>query len=288
MPCEILIHRNKNNYSHIDSVKDKQGVYKKGYIVIARDVPHSGWGNEEKFSAGNFVTVLISNATADELNSYIDSWKLEIDYILIGSDLTIDGHRYKIFSTNPGTSGLANITKTKAEKYLNNWNVDVFSFDVNEVVFDIKIFDMVKSKGYLDEEELVGLNAIEQSYNQITGEHIIEVDWSNYRSEVANRNSIASSIQNKIIRRNGTIISYNLNNQTGIFSIFRNDVLKWFKSDVKQKIIDSNVLYRRQYYIPEVDVDSLVQYSNNNSEPYELTKAQLSTYVNSFLDKVDA
>lgn len=292
MACEILIHRNKNNYSHTDTEKDKRAVYKKGYIVIGKTLPHSGWGNQEQFSAGNFVTVRVTDATWEELTEYAESWRMFIDYTKIGEDLSIDGHRFRVFSTNPGISGKGNLTREKIENYLDKWNANIFSISTNEVVIDVTINNLLRSPAFWDYVPGDGLADIEYqqlSYNQTTGEHVYLLNYSNVKPEIQNRNAVASRIAHRLSKRGVTFSNHNPSNQTAEATIFRNDVLLHFRNEVYKDVANKFPLYRRQYYIEEADVDSLVNYStNNNGNPYELTKANFLTYIKSMLDKGDA
>lgn len=289
MACEIMIHRNSSNYSNPNAELDRQGVYKKGYIVGGRTLPHAGWGNQERFEAGKFVFIKITDADWSEFEGYDREWELEIDYQKMGEDLTTDGHRFSIFSTNPGLSFRGAITREKAENWLNNWNVTIHSTGLNEITIDCIIWEMLKSKGFWDRPEgLQGLTANEDSYNQTTGEHVISINWSNYLPNVK-RSMLAKNFQHRIEERGGEIITFDLQSETGTFKITRNDVLLWFRQEVYYLVRKFNVIYRRKFYLPEATVDQLTQYSaNNNNEPYEATKAEFINYVESMLDKENA
>jgi len=292
MACEILIHRNKNNYSHSNIEKDKRAVYKKGYIVMGKTLPHSGWGNQEQFSAGNFVILRITDAIWEEVRSYADHWRMLIDYTKIGEDLVVDGHRFRVYTTNPGVSGYGNLTLQKIENYLDDWNAIVFSNTTNEVVIDCVINDMLRSKSYWDYvpgDGIVDVQYSETSYDQGTGEHIYDLDYSNVRPEIVDRNEIYTRLERRLLLRNATISNHDSINQIMTVSIFRNDVLTYFRDEVYKDVANRFPLYRREYYIDSTDVDSLVTYSTNHSgEPYEVTKAEFLTYMKSQLDRSDA
>ena len=286
MSCELVIHKNINNYAHVDEEKDRRGVYKKGYIVAVRANPNNIHSDKEKL---NFTFVRVTDADVAELESYSKEWEMYIDYELVGSDTSIDGYRYRIFSTNPGVSFRGAITLTKAQKYLDNWNVDIFSTAQNEIVVDVTVFDMLKSKGFWDRPEgLTGMTASEVSYNESTGEHIIDVDWSNFLPNVEHREGVAQEMQSRILQRGGTVIDYDLQAETGRFSMYRNDVLTWFRDDVYSQLRKQFIHYRRQFYIEPSLVDTIENSFVTNGTPMEVTKSQLATYVKSMLDKVDA
>lgn len=288
MACELQIHRNPNNYVHPDVETNKTGVYKKGYIVTGKNLPHSGWGAKERFDYGTFVYLTVSDASWEELEDYNRSWELKIDYEKLGQNLSVDGHRYRIFGTNPGVSLRGAVSPQRVAAYLDLWNVSVVSWNSNEVVVDVAIYDMLRSKGFWDRPEgLQGLTASE-NYNQSTGDHIVTVDWSNYMP-TESRNIIASNLRSRILQRGGVIDSVDSQNQVGTFTINRTDVLKWFRTDLFDKVRKQGLLYRREFYIPESDVDNLVQYStNHNGDSYTVTKAQLASTVQSMLTKADA
>lgn len=286
MNCEIVIAKDPYNFVHPDENKDRSGVYKKGYFVSARENPNDVHSDKEKLF---FTFIRVSDADADELNEiYEKMWELEIDYELVGSNTTIDGHRFRLFSVNPGVSLRGEITLSKAQSYLDNWNTSIFSVSQNEIVIDIIIYDMLRSKGFWDREEgLQGLTASELSYKKTTGIHTVQVDWSNYLPEFP-RSKIAKELQKRILQREGIINSVDLENNIGEFSITRNSVLKWFRSDLFEKIRKNNVVYRRLFYIEPNIVDFVENYFITNGTGYSVTKAELSTYVKSMLDKASA
>lgn len=290
MPCEIIFHRINQTRSPQDTSIGKRQNYRKGYPVQVLDLPlpPGGWGKGCDFSTGKSVSLQILDASADDIKDYIhSSWELEIDYDLIGSNISVDGHRFKIFSTNPGVSGYGNLTIEKIENYLHSWNVDIFSHRKNEIVIDIIIDKVLRSSGFWDMENLKNLSIEEIDYEQNTGIHQYSLDYSNFLSD-KNRVKVGKFLRNKILSRNGIIISNDIDNQIGKFSIKRIDVLTHFKSDIYNKIKYNNVLYRRKYYLPENIIDQLVEYSNNNGgQPYSTYKSVFLSLIESLLNKVD-
>jgi hypothetical protein len=138
MPVEILIKTDVHgdgtvNYTHSDPVKDRAGVFKKGYPVTSKDVPHPGWGMKERLPW--FVVVRITDATKEQVDNYLKSWERILDYEVLQS--TPQGFRLKVFCTNPGNSGLGNITKEMVESYIEKYGGKIKEFTINSVTFDI-------------------------------------------------------------------------------------------------------------------------------------------------------
>lgn len=292
MACEILIYRNPRNYSHPDIEKDKRSVYKKGYIVGGKTLPHTGWGNKEVFSAGNFVHVKIKDATWEELKDYAETWNINIEYTKLGEDLSIDGHRFKVYTTNPGVSGKGNLTRNKIENYLNKWNVTIHSIDINEVVIDLTINNLLKSRAYWGSVPGDGLGDLIYSqinYDEVSGEHVYNLDYSAVKSDITNRSIVANKLSKRLGKRGVTFSNHDTVNQTANATIFRNTVLTYFRDEVKNDVANSSILYKRQYYIDIPNVNYLVYYSTHHGgDPYEITKAQLQTSIKSMSDEVNA
>jgi len=266
VPCEILVKTNVHSggvvdYEHIDAEKDRAGVAKKGYLGTMFDAPkvHRGF----KDGLPYYCAVRVTDATAAEVNGMIassfseksinQSWKRKIDFATVNNNVTIDGWRIRVFATNPGFSNLAGITREMVENYLTKWNAVVFSATANEVIFDVAIFeDAVNDPGAIQSRGFWGAIPTDVSFNEIsyvegTGVHAIEADYSlsSFSSE---------QVQKRIFVRGGVIVSDISSVIT--FTINRTDVFHWFQQEVK-KVLET-IIYRRQFYIPEAVVDTII------------------------------
>jgi hypothetical protein len=265
MPCEIQIktdhHARAVNYEHPDIEKDRRGVYKKGYPVSIFDEPKVHRGFKEGLPC--FCYVRVTDATAAEVDAMIVStfsgtsllqqWDREIDFATVNNDPVIDGWRIRTFATNPGATGLANITQAMVENYLTRWNAEVFSSAANEVVYDVAVFeDSLSNPGALQSEGFweVSPNGIvftETAYNSGTGDHTVEADYSATSFE-------PTKVEGRVVERGGTVDSHAA--QVITFTINRTDVFQWFQQEVKEAV--ENTIYRRQFRIPEATVDTII------------------------------
>lgn len=303
MPCEILIkgdtHGNGTvNYEHPDPEKDKSGVYKKGYPVSIRSYPHSGWGYMEGYPY--FVQARVTDADVADVESLISDtfggnsinqeWTREIDFATVNNDISIDGWRIRVFTTNPGVNDFAGVTQSMVESYLNKWNAKVFSVAANEVRFDVAIFEdasnnpgAIQSMGFWNVPPIsVFFN--ETNYDSGSGVHTVEV---NYGASVYT----PEQVENRATERGGSVIS----NTAGviIFDINRTDVFQYFQQEVREAL--EQTVYRRQFRVLESTVDTIistgtkttVSYSKGDRDYYilEVTLAQLETYIVNRLDE---
>jgi len=265
MTCEISITTDIHgdgtvNYIHPDPEKDRRGVYKKGYPVALVNAPHNFRGFKEGLPYRCAMNVIDGNvndveamiATIFSENSLIQKWKRNIDWEVINNDLTIDGWRLRVFTTNPGFSNIAGLTREKVETFLNNWYADVISVHKNEVIFDVTIYQdgsfnpgALRSRGFWG--FTTGLLTFDElAYNQGTGIHRIEV---NYGALIPDKKAgeIVKEKGGEIITNVGGVIT---------FDISRQDVLNEFKEDIKGKL--RTIIYRRQFRIPETAVDDII------------------------------
>lgn len=303
MPCEILIKGDTHgdgtvNYTHPDPDKDKRGVFKKGYPVIVREYPHSGWGYKEGYPF--FVQARVTDGDVVDVDSMINSafgedsmtqdWTRKIDFATVNSNLTIDGWRIRVFAMNPGANDFAGITRTMVENYVNRWNGEVYSAVTNEVQFDVAIFeDASNNPGALQSMGFWGVPPIsvffnETNYDSGSGVHTVEVNYgaSIYTSE---------QVRRRVERRNGVVLSDIAEVIT--FEINRTDVFQWFQQELKETL--EKTVYRRQFRVLESTVDLIVStgtkttvsHSKGDRDYYtlEVTLAQLETYIVNRLDE---
>ena len=223
------------------------------------DMTFTTWENARFY----FCAINVTDASAAEVNEMIVSafsgtniqqrWKRKIDFATVNNNPVIDGWRIRVFTTNPGFSNRAGITRDMVENYLTKWNAQVFSAAMNEVVFDVAIFkDSGNNPGALQSMEFWGVAPIavffnETAYNSGTGIHTIEV---NYGASIYT----SKQVQNRIEQRDGIVLS----NTAGVvtFTISRTAVFKWFQQEVKSRL--DKGIYRRQFRIPETIVDTII------------------------------
>ena len=303
MACEILIKGDTHgdgtvNYTHPDPDKDKAGVYKKGYPVNIRPYPHSGWGYKEGHPY--FVQVRVTDGNVEDVENLIatnfggtsinQSWERKIDFTTVNNNVSIDGWRIKVFASNPGATNLAGITRAKVESYLNKWNAEIFSTGTNRVTFDVAIYkDGSNNPGALQSEGFWGVDVSsivfnETSYNEGTGVHRIEADYSGTSFD-------SDNVENIVKSRSGIIISNE--SKVIIFDINRTDVFTYFKSEVKEALERS--IYSRQFRVLGSTVDTIIStgtkttisHSKGDRDYYtlEVTLAQLQTYLINRLDE---
>lgn len=87
MPVEILIHA----FDHEAAQKGTPQTVKDD-----DDLAESPWGSKEGLP--NYVVLRITDATKSQVLNYLDNWKREIEFTLLGSNA--QGRRYKL-SMNP-------------------------------------------------------------------------------------------------------------------------------------------------------------------------------------------
>lgn len=283
MAFEILIRNRPEAYTTGNAEKDERGAWRTGYPVVMKDLPHQ-WGAKEQLP--KFVKVRVTDSTVSDFDTwmattygaglnFISGWDRKIDYEIIGSDLSLDGWRLKVFATNPGLTNKAGITQAMVESFITKWNGAVFSFAANEVIFDIAVFASV-SPGAIQSEGFWGFNPsqivfTENSYTQTGGIHVIEADYSamaQVKPEQAER---------AVTEKGGTINSHGGSVVT--FTITRSDVLDVFKSEVRRAA--ENTVFRKQFVITEALVNTIISEGGLR----EVTLATLQTYIQNRLNE---
>jgi len=283
MPVDIIVRYDTNGYTHTNLEKDQRGVYKKGYPVIMRDLPHQGWADSEGLP--KFIIFRVTNAYASDIEEWMQntfgasltsSWERRLNYEVVNSNLSIDGFRLRVFSMNPGVpsinypEGRAGIIKENVENFINNWGGSVVTFAPNSVTFDISVFNALKSVGFWEfNPSLLEFN--ELSYIQAGGIHQVEVDYS------AIPNVIPEQAENIIIEKNGIIDNHVGNVIT--FTITRQDVLNEFKKEVAQAI--EGTIFRRQFKVSEAISDNVAAEGGLK----EVTLAQVQNYIINIADQ---
>jgi hypothetical protein len=219
-----------------------------------------------------FCQFVVTDATVEEIQNYLTSWNREIDWEFVGHDYSIDGHRLNVFVKPEfvSQSGLNGLTRDKVEEWLNLWGATVQSISSNSVVFDVTVAGAIASTGFWGIPNMDRFTFTEISYDQLTGVHRTEFNWSGYILDINN-------LAGKIINNGCTIVSAKPAQKKVTFDCGRDTVFDSFKMAVKDAL--TRPFQGRKWII----LPDAVQASITNGGSIEVTKAQLLPYLRSRL-----
>jgi hypothetical protein len=245
-----MLFRYKNNV-RVDPDKDRQGSYKKGYPVsIKPDGWYEGnpnWAQSTYADKTKWFVVDVTDATVEELQTYIRDWKDSFDYEILSATPATGRYTVRVFETNVSTSGLNTMTQAKVGSFLNRWRCSNISATTNSVQFDFSLWDAVRSEGFWELNLLIQypIEFVLVSYSATTGIGEIRATVPiALRPEIVTR---------RIIDRGGTIIS--AIHPVYVFEIERSDILQKFRADVKMWA--ERIYKRRQFYLTEAQADAI-------------------------------
>lgn len=264
MPCVLLI--KATEASNADPEKYLRGVHKIGdFINVKPENWHLGehWP-QSAYASDKFVCVVVSDKTPEELINYRNEWKDDFAYEVI--DNTAAGYRVRVYEQNPGASNQNGLTRAKVEAFLNKWGCDVFSEATNEVIFDIILWDMLRSDGFWD-VDLIGTKVSFNLQSYVAGVAQVQVTNVSIPTDFQNR-----AIQ-KITERGGSVIS--ASETEVIFTMDKAVLLENFKSAVKRAIEKT---YLRHRY----NLAGLVSYCQSYMEGRSVTDLPVMTQAEVF------
>lgn len=260
-----------------DPVEDRRTRIKKGYVVA---IHPDGWSYTVHEGLPNYVIIKLPSETLTlaERGALLKTWKLDIDYEVVTFSAQQDGYRIRVFSKYPAVTDqyvdAGKITLAKIQTYIEGWNGQIFSYDDNEVVFDIGTYQMATSDSFwkVDVSDI----SFSEVYKRGSGIHTITADYSGtgYSSD---------AVETKVRDRQGNIISHDIGNKiivfdiqgTGNQAIHANNVpLQRFKTETHD--IVRTHLYRRRAYIQPSVIDLIIE---NYNGIYTTDKVTLMQYV---------
>jgi len=227
----------------VDIIPHRESAYRKGDIVEVR--ANSGiFGQKEGLP--DFVRVKVPSLLISDVRHYMDVWRTELKFTVVASDPSQDGFRLKISNDKTDPAGTGNVTKEQVEKFITKWGGAVVSFGPNEVIFDIRVFDAFKSKGYWD-VSIGGVVFNEVSYDQITGIHMVDIDY----------NAIGNNptyVENFLDSKVDTVISHA--NKIIRVTVSRSTVKAEFEEAISSG--GKRMIGRRRWYITPEQVDIII------------------------------
>lgn len=247
--------------------EDKPGFgIKRGDVVEVR-ANDTGITDPE---LNDFILVKIPELSLASLEEYEKPWPLEIDYEIVNQDPALDGYRVRAFSTRESVSGEGALTRSQVENYLNKWNATIISTGQNEVIFDILIFEAIKSSPFWDDQENISSVIFTDSYDDINRIHTITADYS---ARGFNPTYIERFIRTKV-----DSIEFHAG-QVIIFTVDGVNLRQEFQNHVKGTLLNIKIR-KRQYYFGGGVVDNIISLGGIITA----TPAELNTYLKNKLD----
>jgi hypothetical protein len=262
----LLLIYDKDN-QHGDPEKEYRGCWKKGYVVevFEDDKPYVNPPAEP------FVILEVTGVTKVQAEQYMASWTRAVDYAVIARNVSLDGWRLEIKSTNPNVSGKGHITREMVEGFIQRWNGSVVAFVNNGVWFDISIYLAATSEKFWG-RNVSPIVFSETSYNKTTGVHRLS---ANYGAVAVPKGMTLDKFEEQfahaVTEHGGTVAS----NSGGVivFDLNRDTVINALRDDVKEAV--QHVVCRRQRYLDPAFVDTIIA----NGRVMTATAAQVLGYV---------
>lgn len=220
--------------------QDRKNHYKGDIVEIrATDTPFGGKEPEA------FVLVEVPDVPMTDFEDKHLAWRREIAYEIVGQDQAQDGYRLRLYAEN-ANAGVGDITKDEVERFIQAWGGTVHSFGPNEVVFDIRIYDALVSRGFW-EIDVSNVVFNELGYDQNAGIHRIQADYS----ALGNNPTYVE----RYVRRMGLAIVSHAE-RVLVYDADRSIVRRAFEKDIAQKA--RTTVRRRRYHVSDAVVDYII------------------------------
>lgn len=234
--------------------------------ISAIQPPDWVWGIKEQ--SPEFVHVTVTDESYTMLRQQIAPIRRRLQIEIVSSDPVNDVHRVRIFSDTVRASDQAGaVTQAEVADFLARWNCAFVSEGANEVVFDADIYDLAASPGFFGAEALPNVSFSPVSYDEGTGEHVIDADYSLtelHPNDVSRKAAIGTDIE--VISNTGGVIRYSIRRAT-LRQHFLEDIEHQFKKQ----------LLRRRYRVDPAAVDTAI----GNGGAMTVTNAQ---FQNNLID----
>jgi hypothetical protein len=211
-----------------------------------------------------FVMVEVPDIPMDDFEGYNLAWQREIEFGVVTSDPATDGFRLRLYSST-ANNGLGSIAREDVESFITAWGGSVHSYADNEVVFDITIYDALTAPAFWEIPDIAAQVVFtELSYDQATGVHRIQADYSALGNNPTYVERYAKRMGLTIVSHSSKVLTYDAERST---------VNNAFQKDLKEKA--RKQVARRRYHIADSVVDTII----SNGGTYTTDKATLLNYV---------
>lgn len=237
------------NRIHQDPERDRRGVPKKGDIVAVKP---DGYAWEPGEGLPLFVRVLCPGLDHTLVEDRIQPWNYDVDFTIVNSNLALDGVRVRATNTNEGVSSAAALTQNQLQPWLNQWNAVFVSAANGGVTFDVTVLAAATSEGFW-RTNIGAFVFTELTYDEPSGVHEIEVDYSGDQSYLNDPDRFAATVAQLAVDAGATVIS----NTRGaaVIQVNRTTVRTRFRNYVTQRL---GVYRRHRYHFTEAQVNTVI------------------------------
>ena len=213
----------------------------KGDIVEIRATGTPFGGKE----VAAFVVAEVHDVPMTDFIDYNKSWDLDLGFAVVAQDTSIDGYRLRLFSQLiSGVMGI--VSQADVDQFIQSWGGVVHSVDVNEVVFDVTIYNALVSAAFW-EVDVSQVVFTELAYDVATGIHRIQADYS----ALANN---PTYVERYVAGMGLSIVSHA--NKVLVYDADRAVVRDAFQRDIQQKA--KKTIARRRYHVGSGVVDYII------------------------------
>jgi hypothetical protein len=237
------------NRTHPDPERDRRGVPKKGDIVAVKP---DGYAWEAGEGLPLFVRVLCPNLDHTLVENRIQPWSYDVDFTVVNSNVILDGVRVRATNTNAGTSAVAILTQNQLQPWLNQWNAVFVSAANGGVTFDFTVFGAATSEGFW-RTNIGAFVFTELAYDQPSGVHDIEVDYSGDQSYFNDPERFATTVAQLAVDAGATVVSNT--HGVAVIQVDRVTVRTRFRDYVTPRL---GVYRRHRYHFTEAQVDTVI------------------------------
>lgn len=243
-------------------------TWRKGEIVRALPADHV-FGSKE-IDPSRFIIIDVSDASQEEVVQYEQEWRQDLDFDVLNSNPSIDGHRLLLWTTNRSATGVGDITRAKAVRFLTLWgavNIVTGTRPTGEagVRFDLTVTAAATSEGFWGAD---AGSFEELGYTQQGGIH--DIRWS-YPARFRNRPGHAALLDQ--VGERAEVTASDPDARTIDFRVTRSDVFAAFKASLKMAL--ENFIRRRRAHLDHAEVDAVVAAGGRVTRTFAELRAML-------------
>lgn len=276
MAVELLIKNVDDIYPNPEI--DRISSLKRGNIVFAKEIPHDGWSDYETLP--EFTRLIVSDVSISGINPYMSPWYLELLYEIIDYDNLNDIYTVRLYSNTPGISNIGVITADDIMHHLHNWNLDISSIGMNEVIFIADLKKCVISRNFWNGIP-EGLVITPVSFDSVNKKHTLKVSYAGYalnRSRISARNIV----EGILISNGATILKESIYGQLMEISINSSAIVDSFLAQMTEAT--HKIVYARRYKFNLAAMNAMEAYMiNNNGDAMTVNAATAIQYIEDLL-----